>query len=141
MIKTIKGGIAEDHRGQLKYINEFDMSPVKRFYIISNANTEVVRGWRGHRVEKRWFYALKGSFVFDFVKIDDWENPTADLTVQSKTIKDVDHSILYVPNGFAFAFKALEPDSQVMVYADHGLEHAAIDDYTFPVDYFINSKV
>ena len=141
MVETIKGGIAKDRRGHIKLVNDFDMSLVKRFYIISNANTEVVRGWRGHRVEERWFYALKGSFVFDFVKIDDWEDPTADLTVQSKTIKDVDHSILYVPNGFAFAFRALEPDSQVMVYADHGLEHAAIDDYTFPVDYFINSKV
>ena len=74
-------------------------------------------------------------------KIDDWENPTADLTIQSKTIKDVDHSILYVPNGFAFAFKALEPNSQLLVYGDFGIGHAPNDDHVFPVDYFFNSNI
>ena len=69
MVETIKGGIAKDRRGHIKLVNDFDMSLVKRFYIISNANTEVVRGWRGHRVEERWFYALKGSFVFFLLKL------------------------------------------------------------------------
>lgn len=34
MIKTIKGGIAEDHRGHIRFVNDFDMTEVKRFYII-----------------------------------------------------------------------------------------------------------
>jgi len=34
MINYIQGGIAKDHRGEIRFMNEFDMSLVKRFYII-----------------------------------------------------------------------------------------------------------
>lgn len=43
-LQNIRGGIAKDHRGQIRFVNDFDMSLVKRFYIIKNADTEIVRG-------------------------------------------------------------------------------------------------
>src|SRR5690606_41963258 len=78
-INTIQGGIAEDHRGHIRFVNEFDMTQVKRFYIIKNKDTDLVRGWRAHRIEQRWFYVLSGSFSVDLIKIDDWENASPDL--------------------------------------------------------------
>src|SRR5690606_23447518 len=69
----IHGGIAEDHRGSIRFVNDFDMAAVKRFYIIENKDTETIRGWRAHRIEQRWFYVLEGAFSLKAVKIDDWE--------------------------------------------------------------------
>lgn len=48
MINFINGGSASDDRGSIRFVNEFDMTPVKRFYIIKNADTELIRGWRAH---------------------------------------------------------------------------------------------
>ncbi len=69
-VEMIKGGMAKDHRGQIRFVNDFDLSEVKRFYIIKNADTELVRGWRAHRIEQRWFYVLSGAFIIDVVCID-----------------------------------------------------------------------
>lgn len=41
--KIIKGNIFTDERGMLKFMNDLDMSPIKRFYSIQNANTDIVR--------------------------------------------------------------------------------------------------
>ena len=49
-IAQITGGIAKDHRGQIRFVNDFDMTEVKRFYIITNKDTELIRGWRAHRI-------------------------------------------------------------------------------------------
>ncbi|KKX51752.1 hypothetical protein, partial [Sphingobacterium sp. IITKGP-BTPF85] len=68
MIDFIKGGIAKDGRGQIRFVNDFEMSLVKRFYIIKNLDLTLVRGWRAHRIEQRWFYVLSGSFAIDTVK-------------------------------------------------------------------------
>ena len=141
MIQYISGGIAKDHRGHIKFVNDFDMSLVKRFFIIKNADTELVRGWRGHKIEQRWFYVLQGSFALHLVKIDNWDNPCKDLTIQSEILKDTDLAVLHVPKGYATAFKALEPNSQLLVYGDFGIEHAPNDDHVFPVDYFFNSNI
>ena len=141
MVETIKGGIPKDHRGNIKFVNDFDMSLVKRFYIISNADTELVRGWRAHRIEQRWFYVLAGSFAMEFVEIEDWENTPTDSPVQSQVLNASDLSVLHMPTGYALAFKALAPNSQLLVYSDYGIKDAAKDDYVFPVDYFINSKI
>lgn len=135
-MKTIIGGIAKDARGQIRYVNDFDMSLVKRFYIIQNADTELKRGWRGHQTEQRWFYVLSGSFEMDVVQIDDWNSPSNNLPVEHLTIKDTDLSVLHVPTGYATAFRALEGGSELLVYADYDISHAALDDHTWPIDYF-----
>lgn len=136
MINCITGGIAKDHRGHIRFVNDFDMSLVKRFYIIQNADTDLIRGWRAHRIEQRWFYVLSGVFSIDLVKIDNWENTARDLPVETKVLKADDQQVLHVPAGYGTAFRALEPGSQLLTFADHGIEHAKNDDYTWPADYF-----
>lgn len=137
-IKSIKGGIARDSRGQIRFVNDFDMTLVKRFYIIKNLDTTLVRGWRGHRVEQRWFYILNGSFSIDLIKIDNWENATPTLPIQQIKLDVNDMSILNVPAGYATAFKALDSDSELLVFADSPVVNAVLDDYTWPLEYFKN---
>ncbi|WP_293887122.1 MULTISPECIES: WxcM-like domain-containing protein [unclassified Sphingobacterium] len=136
----IQGGIAKDERGQIRFVNEFDMSLVKRFYIIKNANTALIRGWRAHRVEQRWFYVLSGSFNVDLVKIDNWENPSPELPVENLILHETDMKVLYVPMGYGTAFRALEGGSELLVYADYPVSHAPLDNYTWEYDYFKNMR-
>lgn len=138
-ITIIEGGVATDYRGQIRFVNEFDMSLVKRFYIITNSDTELIRGWRAHRIEQRWFYVLSGTFVIDLVKIDNWDNPSSNLPVRKETLKASDLNILHVPAGYGTAFRALEKDSQLLVFADYPITHASFDDYTWSKNHFHNS--
>ena len=64
----ILGGNYEDDRGILKYNNEFDISLVKRMYIIENVDTVFIRCWQGHKIEQRWFTAVVGKFKIDLIK-------------------------------------------------------------------------
>jgi len=136
----IQGGIAKDHRGQIRFVNDFDMAQVKRFYIIKNTDTELVRGWRAHRMEQRWFYALSGGFSIDLVRIDNWDRASPELPVETKNIRADENQILHVPAGYGTAFQALEADSELLVFADYPIDNAKNDDYTYPVDYFVNRK-
>ena len=137
-INTIQGGIAEDHRGHIRFVNDFEMTQVKRFYIIKNKDTDLVRGWRAHRIEQRWFYVLSGSFLVDLIKIDDWENASPELPVERRILQVADKQVLHVPEGYGTAFQALESESELLVFADYGIEHAKNDDHTWSKDYFVN---
>jgi len=118
-LSSIQGGISKDERGQIRFVNEFDMSLVKRFYIIQNADTALIRGWRAHRIEQRWFYVLSGSFNVDLVKIDNWENPSPSLAIENLILHAADMKVLHVPVGYGTAFRALEVGSELLVYADY----------------------
>ncbi|WP_293956136.1 MULTISPECIES: WxcM-like domain-containing protein [unclassified Sphingobacterium] len=135
-IVSIKGGRSKDSRGEIRYVNDFDMTSVKRFYIIKNSDTISVRGWRGHRIEQRWFYVISGSFSFKIVKIDNWESPSKSLPILTEELKVDDMKILNVPPGHCVAIRALEPESELLVYADYPLSHASQDDYVWEIDYF-----
>lgn len=137
-IQTIKGGIAEDQRGQIRFVNEFDMSLIQRFYIIKNVDTKFVRGWRAHRIERRWFYVLSGGFSFNFVKIDNWCSPDPNLLVTQEILLASDMKLLSVPSGYGTAFRALESNSELLVYSDYPISHAQFDDYTWALNYFVN---
>ena len=140
MIKNIQGGIAKDHRGQIRFVNDFDMSKVKRFYIIRNTDLDLIRGWRAHRIEQRWFYVLSGSFKIDIVEIDNWDQASNNLAVKTEIFKSEDNKVLHLSSGYGTAFQALEEGSELLVFSDFGIENAPKDDYTYPVEYFVNKK-
>jgi len=139
-INTIHGGISHDERGQIRFVNEFDMTLVKRFYIIKNLDTELVRGWRAHRVEQRWFYVLSGAFTINLVKIDNWENPDPCLSVESIVLKSSEMKVLNIPPGYGTAFRALESNSELLAYSDYLIENAQSDNYIWPADYFVKCR-
>lgn len=134
----IKGGTALDARGQIRFVNDFDLLEVRRFYVIKNSDTSIVRGWRAHKIEQRWFYVLSGSFSVDIVSIDNWISPSPDLPVDKIMLSAVDQQVLHLPPGYGTAFQALEDSSELLVFADYPIDNAGSDDYTYPLSYFIN---
>ncbi|WP_400262012.1 WxcM-like domain-containing protein [Sphingobacterium sp. SG20118] len=140
MVKDIQGGVAQDERGQIRFVNDFDMTDIKRFYIIKNIDTSFVRGWRGHRIEQRWLYAISGAFSIDIVKIDDWASPSRGLNVENRIVDSTDLHVLHIAAGYATTIRALEEGSELLVYSDYPVSHAPLDNYTFSLDYFVNRR-
>ncbi|WP_312185362.1 WxcM-like domain-containing protein [Sphingobacterium sp.] len=138
MVRFIEGGIAKDTRGEIRFVNDFDLTEVKRFYIIKNSDTHTIRGWRAHRNGQRWFYVLSGAFSLDVVKIGDWENIDREVSIQNYSLYQADQQMLHLPIGYATAIRAIEADSELLVYADQSLSESLQDDYTFGLDYFVN---
>ena len=134
----IQGGLFNDERGSLAFVNDFDLQPIRRFYTITHHNTAVVRAWQGHQKEAKWFYCSNGSFQILSVKIDDWENPSRDLEVISFRLSENNPRILAVPPGYASGFKATEKDSTLIVYSDKDLEASKNDDFRFDKNLWYN---
>ncbi len=59
-VRLIVGGRHEDARGNMRFCNDFDLTPVKRFYTISNSAEHPQRGWIMHKRETKWFFPLRG---------------------------------------------------------------------------------
>ena len=129
--KIIKGSEFTDHRGTLSFINDFDMSPIKRMYAITHESIDVVRAWQGHRIESKYFKCLKGRFLVSVVLIDDWEMPSENLKANCYILDANKTEVLHIPAGYANGFKALDPDSKLLVFSDLDLETAKLDDYRY----------
>lgn len=137
-IKIIEGGISVDHRGQISHVNDLDMSEIERFYVIHQNDTSIIRAWHAHQHEKKWFYALKGSFKVAFVKIDNWENPSPDLKPEIFHLSDKESKVLYIPEGYANGIKAEEPDSILMVFSNKILSEAVNDSWRYDSKMWMN---
>lgn len=131
----IKGGLHTDERGRLCYNNEFDLSEVRRIYTLENLSTETIRGWQGHKIERRWFSAVNGSFKIELTAIDNLENPSTNCSLFSFELLSDTLNVLCIPKGYVSKIQALEPDSKLLVMADHLLGEVA-DEYRFAIDYF-----
>lgn len=133
----IEGACHKDDRGVLRYNNLFDVSPVKRMYIIQNSEAMPVRGWQGHRIEQRWFVAVSGQFEIFTIAPDDWEKPSIDLEVKSFLLDQESLNVLHVPTGHITAIRSVSPGSSLLAVSDYQLG-AVKDEYRFPLDYFKN---
>jgi len=60
--KVTIGSQHADESGVITYINDFDVSIVKRIYFIENNEINFIRAWQGHKIEQRWFSAVSGTF-------------------------------------------------------------------------------
>ncbi|MBG6187874.1 sugar epimerase [Flavobacterium sp. CAN_S2] len=119
MIEKIIGNSFVDERGTLLYSNELDLSEIKRMYVIENKDLLIQRAWQGHRIEKRWFVAVKGKFLIKLVKIDDFENPSDDLEVHSILINSEVLETVAVAAGYASSIQALEVGSKLIVFSNY----------------------
>ena len=127
----IKGGTHTDHRGILSHVNGFDMQEIKRFYFIEHPSTSVIRAWQGHKMEKKWFFVTKGSFLVKTIKVDDWENPSDKPDSAEFILSNSESEILYIPGGYANGFKAMEDNSGMIVFSNFTIEESAADNYRF----------
>jgi dTDP-4-dehydrorhamnose 3,5-epimerase-like enzyme len=131
----ITGSRHQDERGIITYNNDFDASQVKRIYTIENHSTDFIRGWQGHKVEQRWFACMKGSFEIAVILVDDFENPSKDLTIQKYLLSDDVLTYLHVPAGHITAIQAKSEDSKLLVFVNYHLNELN-DEYRFDLNYF-----
>jgi len=129
--QIIQGNIHEDERGKLFYANEFDLSDVKRYYIIEHPDTKIIRAWQAHQKEQKWFQVISGSFLVAVVQPDNWEKPSEKLEVRKFVLNANENQILHIPGNFANGFKALEKNSRMIVFSDFSLEESSKDNFRF----------
>ncbi|MCI9843870.1 WxcM-like domain-containing protein [Flavobacterium pectinovorum] len=134
--KVIEGGIFSDHRGRISYVNDFSFKDIERFYIISNSDENPIRAWQGHKLDAKNFYCINGSFKIHFVKIDNWDNPSKDLHIETIIVSASESKIVHIPAGYANAVESLETDSKLMSFSTLPLTAVSDDDVRYASDYW-----
>lgn len=129
--QLILGGSHKDDRGQLDFYNNLDMSAIKRIYFTTHFSEETIRAWQGHKIESRWFNCVKGSFTVKLIGIDNWENPSANLEINTYTLNENTQQILYIPKGFVNGFRANEANSKLMIMSNYGFQEIEDDQVRF----------
>lgn len=134
----IHGGCFSDERGIMRFVNDFRFNDVQRFYLIKHPDPSVVRAWQGHQFEKKYFYPISGSFAIAWVKIDDFKNPSTDLVPEYQILSAKESEILSIPKGYANGLKALEPDSEILIFSDMSLEDSIRENIRYPADWWFD---
>lgn len=134
----IKGGNFTDHRGSMRFVNDFRFENVKRFYFIKHSDTSVIRAWQGHQFETKYFYPISGRFIVAWVKIDDFKNPSQNLIPEYLILSAENSEIISIPRGYANGLKALEPNSEIMIFSDMNLEESIKEKIRYPADWWLN---
>jgi dTDP-4-dehydrorhamnose 3,5-epimerase-like enzyme len=114
----IQGHLFKDKRGKLFSCNQFDMTRVKRMYSIENINSTYIRGWKGHKIETRWFFATKGSIIINTVLISDLEKAHHLPAVNIFKLSENNFNVLEVPPGFATSIRQYSNGDRICVLAD-----------------------
>lgn len=139
-VKVIEGEIFRDERGQISCLNDFRFPGVSRVYFIHHPDTSVIRGWHGHKNEKKWFYCVKGAFTLGLVEIDDWDSPSPDLVPQVFHLTEERSRIVCVPEGYANWMKASIPGSVLLVFSGKTLQDAAGDSWRYDKELWIKPE-
>ncbi|WP_293295416.1 WxcM-like domain-containing protein [Allomuricauda sp.] len=131
---VIAGDTFQDERGEMRFFNSLNMNEIVRFYEISPANQDIIRGWQGHQHEKKWFYCLSGGFVINIIEINDFNRPSEDLTPIRVELESSNPRILAVPGGFVTAIRATSNNARLQVFSNAALNDSKNDDFRFPID-------
>lgn len=130
----IEGNVFTDQRGSVSFVNDFKFLGIERFYIIENSEMHPIRAWQGHKLDSKNFYCIAGSFKISFVKVDNWENPSPDLNVESVVLSAGVSAVLNIPFGYANAIKSLEKGSRLLSFSTLPLDQVSSDDVRFDVN-------
>ncbi|MCE1187959.1 MAG: dTDP-4-dehydrorhamnose 3,5-epimerase family protein [Ignavibacteria bacterium] len=132
----IKGGIAVDDRGAVSFVNDFNFEEVKRFYMVENHTKGFIRAWHGHKKEGKYVFIPKGSAIVACVKIDNWDNPSAEAKVHRYVMSEKTPSVLYIPPGYANGFMNLSDDLKIQFFSTSYLQDSLNDDFRFEARYW-----
>jgi dTDP-4-dehydrorhamnose 3,5-epimerase-like enzyme len=130
------GGLAADDRGELAFVNDFHFENVKRFYMVSNHWQGFIRAWHGHKREAKYVTAVSGAAMVGAVPIDNWEEPSRNLSVERFILSAHRPSVLYIPPGHANGFMSLTPDLKLMFFSTSSLEESQGDDFRYESRYW-----
>ena len=130
------GGLAADDRGELSFVNDFRFEGVKRFYTVSNHRQGFIRAWHGHKREAKYVTAVSGAAVVAAVCIDNWEQPSRNLSVERFVLSAHRPAVLYIPPGHANGFMSLTIDLKLMFFSTSSLEESQGDDFRYESRYW-----
>lgn len=134
--RLIAGDLTVDDRGQIRFVNDFALAGVKRFYVIENYSPDTIRAFHGHRQEMKYLTVVQGSALIAAVPFDDPKTPRKDVSMARFVLAAVKPTVVCIPPGYANGFKALEPRTILLVFSTATLEESKTDDYRFPADYW-----
>jgi len=130
------GGLFVDDRGTVSFVNEFDFSGVKRFYMVNNYHRGFIRAWHAHRHEGKYVYVVRGSALVGAVEIDNWEMPSKSLKPHRIVLSEKTPSIYYIPKGYANGFMSLTDNLKIIFFSTAAIDESKDDDIRFDVRYW-----
>lgn len=130
----LEGGFHSDERGAIAFANNFSFDKVKRFYRITHHDTKVIRAWQGHKLEQKWFHCISGTFEVQIAKIDNWESPSKNIEFLKVELSHSKSQILHIPAGYINGFRAMKPNSTLMIFSDKEIEESSNDDFRFDLN-------
>ena len=139
--QLLTGGVFKDHRGSIQFVNDCNMSLIKRMYFTTHPSIETVRAWQGHTIESRWFFCVKGSLTVKRIKVDNWTETSENCQVQGYTLSENLPQVLYIPPGYVNGFKAKEENSKLMIMSNYGLGEIEDDHYRFDSNKWTNWEI
>lgn len=131
-INKIKGGVAVDDRGSVRFVNNFSFDGVKRFYQVQNHERGFIRAWHGHKFEGKYVFVAKGSIL---VGVAEMNSDCSGLKEAKRFIlSSEDPSVLEIPPNHANGFMTLTEGAIVIFFSTSSLEESMGDDIRFPYD-------
>lgn len=132
----ISGDLAVDDRGEVGFVNNFDMTQVKRFYTVVNHKTGFIRAWHAHKKESKYVTVVNGAAIIAAVKIDNWDKPSKDLKIYKFILSAVRPSVVFIPKGYANGFMNLTVDTKILFFSNSTLEESMGDDIRYDAYYW-----
>ena len=127
----IKGAMFVDDRGSISFVNNFDLSEVRRFYMVENHEVGFIRAWHCHMEESKYVMALQGTAILALVRVEDPENPPVDHHIYRYVLTSSDPTVLWVPPGYAHGAKTLDAGTKLIFFSDASLSDSQKDDFRF----------
>ena len=128
----IKGGIAVDDRGSLRFVNDFHFENVKRFYQVENHRRGFIRAWHGHEREGKYVWVAAGSALVGVIPLS--AQPGDMSQAQKFILSDKSPAILWIPAGNYNGFMNLEENTRVIFFSTSSMEETLGDDIRKPFD-------
>lgn len=128
----IKGGIAVDDRGNLRFVNDFHFEGVKRFYQVENYRRGFIRAWHGHEREGKYVWVSCGSALVGVVPLG---AERGDLSqVERFVLSDKSPCVLWIPEGHYNGFMTLDENTRVIFFSTASMEETNGDDIRLDYD-------
>jgi len=134
--KIIQGALAVDDRGEVSFVNDFNFSGVKRFYMVKNHRQGFIRAWHAHKKEAKYATVLEGAVLLGAVAIDNWETPSKNIEIFRTVMSEKKPTVIYIPAGYANGFMTLTENTKIIFFSTSSLEESQGDDFRYNARYW-----
>lgn len=137
----IKGGLAVDDRGILRFVNDWSpsLARVQRFYQVQNHQAGFVRAWHGHVRGSKYVFCSQGAALVLITQLPAIGLPGEDIDleyVHRFVLSSATPGILYIPPNNYNGFKTLTEDTSLMFFTNTTMEEDKTDDLRLDWDRF-----